>query len=451
MNNLTEICSGKPGCSYDIIHACTCGDPIVFLCRDCTLNHLSEPSTHTFISLSQARELLMENLLPEDFNTRISEYNLIKLELQRYLKTLHSYQQQIQSFKYEAFRLIEQTCDATINLLSLQKESAESHLNGIKLRMKTFTSLEDQDLVKFQSQGLGGIVEGYIHSFKINQDFLSTAIQNMFSISNSPPDLPEDIKNSLKPSNSCIYIPRCNTKKLLKYDLSLNRAHISDLHSSISKNFEGTSSCILPNNTILLVGGANPNHGDTYLFHPSTSECIKLRSLNTSRGYVGLYCYDNYIYAMGGYTTYYSNKAERMEIEGNGWKNLADMIEPRDAFSCYGTENRIYLFGGNNTGSVEYYDIISNSFCLVRDLRVNPGDNVLGEVDGRIFIINQHLIVLDKSFRILEEVKDATRRNYLNLTNVVVKGKDIVFYSAEDKRVYNFNTQRKEIREAGSI
>jgi hypothetical protein len=98
----------------------------------------------------------------------------------------------------------------------------------------------------------------------------------------------------------------------------------------------------------------------------------------------------------------------------------------------------------------DQWSIISNSFCLVSDLRVSPGDNVLGEVDGRIFIINQNVIVLDKNFKILEEVKDATMRNYFNLANVVVKGKDILFYSAEDKRVYAFNTQSKQIREAGS-
>jgi len=71
MENFDLVCSGRDGCSKDVVYACTCGDPVVFICKECTSSHLAELCAHTFISLEQSKDLIRNQTRPSDFNRNI--------------------------------------------------------------------------------------------------------------------------------------------------------------------------------------------------------------------------------------------------------------------------------------------------------------------------------------------------------------------------------------------
>ena len=67
----------------------------------------------------------------------------------------------------------------------------------------------------------------------------------------------------------------------------------------------------------------------------------------------------DYVYIFGGLNNngYSVNSAERMKIGEWRWSALPNMMESRGYFGVYVSENRIYLIGGVDNSSIEYYDI----------------------------------------------------------------------------------------------
>ena len=78
----------------------------------------------------------------------------------------------------------------------------------------------------------------------------------------------------------------------------------------------------------------------------------------------------DYVYIFGGNNGSDLNKAERMKIGEWRWSYLPNMKEARYIFGVYVSENRIYLIGGRNNTSVEYYDIDTNNFYLLPGISV---------------------------------------------------------------------------------
>lgn len=153
MNRCNEICSVCNSCTSSIQYACTCGDPVVFICKDCLVLHLSEQSTHTFISLLQARELVRNRISPEVLNKNLSKYNSIKLQIQKYITKLRTSKQDISEFKHQVITQIEHKCRSSVEILSSLEEKAQTQLQALKSRMKTFADAEDEFLSEFNSRG----------------------------------------------------------------------------------------------------------------------------------------------------------------------------------------------------------------------------------------------------------------------------------------------------------
>ncbi len=65
----------------------------------------------------------------------------------------------------------------------------------------------------------------------------------------------------------------------------------------------------------------------------------------------------DYVYIFGGLNSNYLNSAERMKIGEWRWSALPNMNKARRDFGVYVSENRIYLIGGVDNSSIEYYDI----------------------------------------------------------------------------------------------
>jgi hypothetical protein len=465
-----EVCSVKQGCKYEVTYACTCGDPVVLICQDCINAHLSESSAHLLISLDQARTLLRNRLSPEDFNRNMSRYVFLKLKTQKYIKNLKRFRGEIESFQNQILSLIQEKCQASVEYLLLLEEKAKSQLKSLKTRMKTFTSAEDRLLNKFETEGLRGVIEDYQEKLELRSSPVLSAIDEMISLIHLPSNsqikpfdpssdlwtsysseskLMEDISSLPSSSHSSIYIPKRNSKKLLRFDVSSNQLSEYNLSSIVSQNFEYTSTCILSSSSVIIAGGGwSQAYGDTYRLNPTNGHCIKLNNLNFPRHSVHLFCYNKHVYAFGGFNNSqaYSQKAERMEIQGTGWQTLPDMKQPRCCFGSYLVDSRLYLFGGDNAGSVEFYDFIDNSFNLCFYLTAPKGGCLAGAVGDRVYILGKSLMVRDSRMKVVKEIEGACC-NFTNLSDVVVVAGKIVFYSSPS--LYAFDTENfasKEIR-----
>jgi hypothetical protein len=583
MNNSVENCGVGRGCWHEVKYACTCGDPVVFICGDCIRNHLSEPSTHLIISLEQARELVRNKIGSMDFANGFTRYNKLKIQAEEYIRRLISFKQEVENFKQHAITLIEQKLDSIKEYLELLRENSEAKLKNIKIRMKSFTDENDELLLKFEARGLGGLIEEYQGDLRLDKDLFQQAIQSLcvmsippsqsdllklqnqrqvesntnssivsslsqpsseerksqtysyisqyqtnkkaslsqspnifnpqtakiaiekgsFYLSNSynaslnpssqnqikkepsqiqriPPEIVTDmyefpvcissssspdyitidspsnksipipsssvISPPSSPSQQHIFIAKSNTKRLIKYDCISANTQEFYLETIVSSKFDQSSTCILPNGKIILVGGRNKNesqvHGNTYIFNPTTGACIKTPSLTYHRSLITLYCNDKNVYAIGGFDGFKaSSVAERMDWNSLGWKTLPTMKSPRVGCGSYYYDSKLYLFGGANTSSVEYYDFSENGFYLVNNLTVPQGENVVGVIDDRVYVINQHLTVLTQDLKILAEVKNIIRSGLFNISDVVVRGKTLIFYGNKRKRLYSFNSE----------
>lgn len=447
MKDNSEICTVKEGCSSAIMYACTCGDPVSFICKDCIGIHLAEPSSHTFISLDQAKELHRSKLRPQDFNINIHKYSTVKIEIQDYIKQINSSKQQIDMFKNQIIAQIEQRCQSSIDQLNLLLRQADTELKSIKLKMRSFTSVEDELLDIFEAKGLIGILEDYLEKVEIDHTSISNSLAKciIMTISSSYPSISsEETKQSTyKNDNRCIYTARYSKKELIKYDAATNQIQVFDLTPFISKRFNDTSTCTLPDGNVMIVGGGDPIHGDTYRLNPITGVCTKLKSLNTPRRSIHLSCQGEYIYALGGS---HSKKAERMEWNSSGWLELPDMKQPRNLFGSYYKDFKLYLIGGSNTSTIEYYDIRTNTFNLLLNMTVPEGMNVVGMVDGQIYILRQNLTILSTKFHILEERREFHSVSFRSISDVVIQDKEIIFYCRDSSIVYSFNTVSKNIK-----
>lgn len=447
MEDNSKVCNGKEGCLSEIVYACTCGDPVAYICKDCIGIHLSEPSSHTFISLEQAHELHRNKLRPQDLNINILRYSSVKIEIQDYIKQINSYKHQIDTFKNQIIAQIQQRCQSSIEQLNLLLNQAETHLKDVKYKMRSFTSIEDELLDRFDAKGLIGILEDHLEKVEIDHTQISNSLAKsiIMTISSTHPSISseEGKHTNYSTSNRCIYTARYSKKKLIKYDTATSQTQEHDLTPYVINNFNDTSTHTLPDGSVMIVGGGDPIHGDTYRLNPVSGVCTRLSSLNTARRSIHLCYHGEYLYGLGGS---HSNKAERMEWNGNGWRNLPDMKQPRYLFGSYYKDCKLYLIGGSNTHTIEYYDLISNTFNLLNNITVPEGMNVVGVIDDKIYILGQILTVLSNNFHILEERRGFHPENFRSISDVVVQEKEIIFYCRDSKVIYSFNPISKNIK-----
>lgn len=442
MDNINIVCSVREGCSGEIVYACTCGDPVAFICKECIGSHLSELCAHTFISLDQSKELIRNRIRPSDFNRNISRYNAVKIEIQDYIKKINFFKTQISSFKEQILSQIEQTIQSSMDRLDSLKQQAEAALKNIKYKTRSFTSLEDELLNQFDKQGLIGVLEDYLDKVEINSTQISKSLPKVINITVSS-SRPVKVDSNINSTNCSIYTAKYSKKKLLKYDLATCSTQEYDLSPIVAKYFNDTSTCCLPDGRVMIVGGGDPIHGDTYRFNPAKGQCEKLAGLNTPRRAVHVCCYGDYIYALGGS---HSNKAERMRCSGNEWEKLPDMREPRSLFgSCY-KDGRIYLFGGTNSSTIEYYEIKSNKFSIYQNIGVPEGMNVVAVVEDKIYILRQNLIVLSTDLQIIEERRGFHNENFRSISDVIVYNEAIIFYCRDSNTIYSYHTLSHELK-----
>lgn len=440
-----EKCGVTQGCTSQVVFACSCGSPIIFLCKDCTVTHLAEPFTHTFISLEQARETLKDLKFSETLAKSHKKYTKIKNSILSYIKNIQTFRDQVHSFKQELLSLIQTEFTSKLLQLDQLEQTALSQLDTVKKSMNSFTTLRDDLLFNYDVNGLEGILDTYQDTFHLNQIQIKQILPTIINISKHS----EDLKNY---QNRYIYIAKNSSTNLIKYDTQSNSTYSSDLSSSISTNFNYSSTCCVQNGTVMIVGGYNPASGDTYRYDTTSGTCTKLDSLNNPRGWIHLTCVNNHLYAFGGYAETASKKAEMMDWTGSGWISLSDMQESRFYCGSWSYESKIYIIGGENRTTVECYDMNSNSFRLIGEVSIRAYYNVVGEIDDRIYVVNSgELSILNQELEVIEVKNKVFNSNLWNLSDVVRQGKNLMFYCYCNKAVLAFDTSTKEIRRLLSI
>jgi hypothetical protein len=449
------VCSGNIGCKSEVLCACLCGDPVTFLCKGCVISHLSELSAHTFISLDQAQDLLLNRITSSDHAKVYNKYNDVKIDLESYLRNIKSLRVEILTFKQEIINLIDQKCSQALENLQTLQESTEFQLSLIKQRLLNFKDGQDELLSIFESKGLSGIIQDYLKFLSLEKDQVISAVENMIIISNNPSQsyLLQQEKARLQKEkvNTDIYHAKPGTKSIIHFNSIDYQVQEIDLSNTVSNNFRDTSTRILPDGTVIIVAGGYPVHGDTYKLHEPTKKCIKLKGLNTPRCGVHLYCHGDYLYALGGYNGGYCANVERIKWEKNGWEILPDMKQGRAWFGSYYYDSKLYCIGGWGSDSIEYYDFRNNSSQIVPNIKVPGGPNIVEAIEDRIYILSRDILVLDKS---LQPIKDSDISKYneiYSLGDTVIKDNSILFYNQELTQIALFNTKARKYQVVVSI
>jgi hypothetical protein len=122
--------------------------------QNCVLDHLSEPVSHTFISLNQARELVKDKYFNKIFTEDLAKYSVLKATIQDYISNLEGYKEDLNKTWNEIVGLIDQKFQAKLDLISKSKTQAVIQLEMIKRRMNTFITGGDELLSIFEERGL---------------------------------------------------------------------------------------------------------------------------------------------------------------------------------------------------------------------------------------------------------------------------------------------------------
>jgi hypothetical protein len=431
MNNSSQVCGGRQGCTSEVTHACNCGNPVVFLCTSCIVTHLSEQVIHTFISIEQAKELVKDTQINESFHTNLAKYTVLKASISNYIGCLETYKENLIKTRHEIMSLIEQEFQAKLEYLTAKKTNAVYQLENIMRKMKGLTSGYDEILSIYDDKGIQGLLDDYIPSFEIKTDPIEDAIRKMFRESDT----------------ELIYYCTGNSSQLRTYDIHRNSIQTIELVDTIRNKFYNSSTCLLPDGNVMIVGGNKPTHGDTYRFNPKTGQCSKLNPLNNPRGYVNLICHNEYLYAFGGYTGSVSNKSERMKWLGNGWTNLPNMEQPRDCPGIISMDERIYFIGGKST-SVEYYDILNNTFNLASNVQVDDSYNLAVMRNDKIYTINQSkLKIMSKNFKILEAKDLSCNQDIYVINSCIIEGKNVYFRNSKTGFICLFDIANNSVTE----
>jgi flagellar basal body-associated protein FliL len=120
--------------------------------------------------------------------------------------------------------------------------------------------------------------------------------------------------------------------------------------------------------------------------------------MNQERAAFGVVTVDSKIYAIGGYTTDYSNilnTNERYDPKTDTWTTVASMLTPRHSFSIVACNGKIYCMGGTiyeagqwvSCKFNEVYDPITNSWNAKASTPFEGSTTMVQAVNGKIFVM----------------------------------------------------------------
>ena len=464
MDDFTEVCGGCQGCTNKVIFACNCGNPVVYLCKDCVANHLLTPTCHLFVSMNQAKELQKKSEFTINYGEVYGKYLKVKVETLRYIDKLHAFKSDLFNLKQEFASEIESVINSDIEKVDALLQDANNKLNELNTGIADFQSLEDEVLAQYQSEGLQGLIESFANTLKIDKNAVLQAIHQFIFIGNSEESAQSDQhiikavdkqvdskvdlnRKDFKESKRFLFAAKKNTKEFIEYDADTNNLTTYDLSSSVTHSFNYSSTCLLPDGCVMIVGGQNPYHGETYRLDFSTNPptCSQLSRLNFPRSSTELIVYGEYLYAFGGSSGKDSAKAEKMKWYDNGWSILSDMQEARNHFGLHREGNRIYLIGGMGN-NIEYFDIQQNIFTLLPNMHSPGALFIAGTFEDYVYGVNtKHILVLTKDFRIVEALKNIHPQTVYTCSNKITRDSSFMYISQDYSIIYKFDAKIKSL------
>jgi hypothetical protein len=226
-----------------------------------------------------------------------------------------------------------------------------------------------------------------------------------------------------------IYFPNKATRSINQIDTILQRTISIDLLKYIPRNFNETSTCMLPSGDVLIAGFFNPISNEAYIMRTNSWSCIKIPSLEVGRFYIKLFHYSEYVYAFGGRDERASVKiVERFSLSNFNWERLQDMKVARNSCACVGILNKIYIFGGG-ARSIEEFDLKT---CTFRMMQL-PLDNyyvITAQFDDKILIIGKNsLRILNSNLETIESHRNLSFSLPYSINNSVIHNGSLIFYN----------------------
>lgn len=239
------------------------------------------------------------------------------------------------------------------------------------------------------------------------------------------------------------------TRELMRYDVDtdLVTSHSLDM---IPHPFKHASTCILPNQHILIAGGLEGIFkflSDSYEVNLSTlpPRVTKLNNLNYSRMYGKMVYYSEYVYMLGGWNRGPIRKCERLKLGETEWIVLPDMKQTRCGFGVFIKDNRIYMIGGEGATSVEFYDIRLNSFYLIQNIQLPQFRNICGIFDNKIYMIGKHLRVFSKDFHLIQSQDDISHIHPSSYSNEILRDYKLYYIDSDRNKVFAFDWAKRMI------
>jgi hypothetical protein len=248
-----------------------------------------------------------------------------------------------------------------------------------------------------------------------------------------------------------IYIPRESTKKLIRYNIKTQSKIDIDCTRILPHNFNGTSVCVLPSNDVIIAGGRLPNLNDVYIYKVADKKCRKLANLNKARGHICLIYHRDLLYAIGGDNEKPVRNAECLKLTSKKWLELNKMNVARNFCSSVAHQESIFAIGGFNTDTIERFDVITNSWVILRQ-RIAVNGCVAGIIEDKVYIIcKDTLFVTDLGLNIVETKKKCWNKSVRTLSNLVIGESSIYYFNRNCSKIEKFKSKSYVLKEVCNI
>ncbi len=171
------MCGGKQGCPSQVTVACNCGNPVIFLCNSCAAHHFLIPRPHIFLTLSQAKELIMES----EASGRDMELYVKNLKIQggilTYIDTLNEFKARIFKFKQEVMDELDVVVQAHIDRIDNAIDSSHKIIEDMKER-----TADKGTILMFEAKGIKAIIGNCIEDLSFHQFEVRQAIHKMIKL-----------------------------------------------------------------------------------------------------------------------------------------------------------------------------------------------------------------------------------------------------------------------------
>jgi hypothetical protein len=433
---------------------------------------LAEPRAHLFISLEQARAL-KEAKFSDKYTDNIHKYLKLRGEIQKYLPNIIDFKARIHKYREDLLEYVNKKIEESLNHLDGLERSIARKADEISEYMASWSIEGSNILLKYEQEGLGGILQEYPQQFIILEHVVKKVIDNMIFIGNdfqnlkpsayldeaedlhqemiSNVDEVEDLnqeieirRNSIMESESESENQEISENYHYKLDPARRKLVRVDENNQIEIEYPANLQytdysyiklCELRDRKILIVGvrWTHSPTSSTYRYDLATFECIRLESMKTTRLHFVLFYHDDKIYTFGGQgyigdgNYKKSSQGEVMEWDGNGWRSLPDMNTAISEPICYAKYYKIFLFGPNSS---EYLDLSDNTFHLIGSYGI-PSSlkyNIVDDDDYIYFSTDDSITVLNSSFEYQTRIAKTNDKNIkmVKFTNGAVFGASIL-------------------------